>query len=258
MSLLTLYQQNLASGAGAIEATANQTLATVTQSATLAVTVAASASQTLASVSQAATAAVVVEVEAAQTLAAVTQSATVEVVVAATASQTLASVGQTAIAGVVVGAEAAQTLDTVTQSAALSSGTNTVTASQTLADLTQAATLESVALPTAPPQTGGAMVLGRAGSGRWRRVDDDTVYLRARSASGRGRTKPARIEIGRHPVALAAEKASAQGRTGVLAPVVFVAAAARGRARTSRSPMTRDDTLEVLQIYELMTLRRAA
>jgi hypothetical protein len=201
---------------------------------------------------------------AAQTLDTVTQAATLTVTVAATASQTLATVTQSATLAGTVAASATQTLDTVSQSV---TGAVVVAAdaAQTLETIAQAATVEVVvAAEAAPPQTGGAMVVGRAGSGRWRRADDDTVYLRARGATGRGRTAGLAIEVGPPElpsVDLAAGASTGRGRTGavvMVAIVPLVALASRGHARVPGIAMTRDDTLEVLQIYEMMTRRRAA
>jgi hypothetical protein len=125
-------------------------------SGTHAASIWAVAAQTLASMTQAATLTVTVAATASQTLATVTQSATLAATVAASATQTLDTVSQSATGAVVVAADAAQTLGTVTQSATIETGANGASASQTLEDLTQTATVETApAGPVMQPASGG-------------------------------------------------------------------------------------------------------
>ena len=112
-------------GAGAINATASQTLGATTQSAA---------------------ADVLIEAEAAQTLGATTQSATADLIVAATAAQTLADATQSAGADLLIEAEAAQTLGAATL-AAEAALTVEASASQTLDAVTLGATATLAAVP---------------------------------------------------------------------------------------------------------------
>lgn len=133
-----------ASTGSAISASASQTLALPTQTATAVVTVAASASQTLGLVAQTAnlqTAGGSISASASQALALPTQTATAGVTVAASASQTLDLVTVAETAAVLVGASATQGLQLVTQAAtaAVVDG-RSASADQTLALVTQTAT----------------------------------------------------------------------------------------------------------------------
>jgi hypothetical protein len=109
---------------------------------------------------------------------------------------------------------------------------------------------DAVAIPKA--ETGGAM----AGSGRWRRADDDTVFLRAKPATGRGsRTSPVHLET-----ELATRTATGRGRTtSATLPVVVPLGVdcAHGQGRTRSASVKTSDIVDVLRVIELLT-RKAA
>jgi hypothetical protein len=252
MTLLTTLQLNLESAAGDISASADQTLASVSQSASASVIVQATAAQTLASVTQSASASVVVDASAAQSLASVSQTAAAAVVVAASAAQTLASVSQSAAASVIVEASASQTLASIAQSATLGElAPITAEAAQTLDSVSQTAELATVATRPPKAETGGAM----AGSGRWRRADDDTVFLRAKPATGRGsRTRPVSLEW--PCLTIEGRGRTSSASLAVVVPLSVDCAHGTGRARPAS--VKTNDIVEVLRVIELLTTRKAA
>ena len=141
-----LVDPTQAASTGTISVSAAQTLADITQSASVSVVIAASAGQTLADLTQAANISIRLAVSASQTLADISQTATVTVPVGVTAPQTLDTIAQSASVAISVAVSAAQTLEDLAQSAAveLVAGAITVSAAQTFDDITQSAALHLV------------------------------------------------------------------------------------------------------------------
>jgi cyclophilin family peptidyl-prolyl cis-trans isomerase len=127
-----------AGGTTVVTANANQTLATVTQTASAKVIIGGTASNTFDAVAQTAGGIVKVTANGSATLETVTQAAAGTLTIGGSGSATLATVTQTANAQVIVTAGANQTLDTITQVAGSSSVSNG-TAAQTLEAVSQTA-----------------------------------------------------------------------------------------------------------------------
>lgn len=146
-----------------------QTAAGVTQAATAAVRVTGSAAQTLAGVTQSATAGGVARAVAAQTLDGCIQAATARGVGGATAAQTTADVTQAATGAIVQHLSAAQTTATVAQSVAVVSAGAQVTATQTTSGVSQTATARAIGRASAAQtafgvtQTAAAVVIATGG-----------------------------------------------------------------------------------------------
>lgn len=105
-------------GGGTINATAEQTIEAVTQSASADLLIQSTASQTIAAVTQSVTADILVQATAAQTISAVTQSTEGDLLVQATAAQTIEAVTQAASGDAIINATADQVIDAVIQTAA--------------------------------------------------------------------------------------------------------------------------------------------
>lgn len=133
---------------GAASISASQTLASLSQSASVAAIVAVIASQTLSVMSQIATVSALASVSASQTLSPLSQSASVAALASVSAAQVLAGVSQSANVAMIVGVSATQTLDEITQSATISVSNSAapISANQTLDPITQLATFESVVI----------------------------------------------------------------------------------------------------------------
>lgn len=144
-----------------------------------------------------------------------------------------------------------------------------------------ASSVEAVKPPKA--ETGGA-VIGRAGSGRWARIDDDTIYLGAKPARAAARSRSRRLDLA---PALVARTASAHARTAtatvevaiplgagpaeaylevtlsagplpLIQPLASPGSVTRLRGRQKRVKLQTNDIVEVLRIIEMLTAKKAA
>ena len=173
--------------AGAISASASQTLGLVTQTANLQTTggsISASASQTLALPTQTATAAVTVAASASQTLDLVTVAETAAVRVSASAAQTLDLLTATETVAVRVSASATQTLDLVTQTAnATASNSRSASANQTL-DLITAVETAAVQVSASLSQNLVLLSQTAAAAARVSASASQTLVLLSQTATG--------------------------------------------------------------------------
>jgi hypothetical protein len=165
-----LVDPTQAASTGTISVSAAQTLADISQTATVTVPISVSATQTLGGLAQSANVTVSVSVSAAQTLTDLSQTATITVPVGVTATQTLTDLSQSATVAIRIAASAAQTLDDLVQTTSVefAVGDLSVSAGQTLDDITQ-----DVALNVVPERVIG--IGGGVGGGRWVRVDGERL-----------------------------------------------------------------------------------
>lgn len=124
---------------GLIEASADQTIAAVTQTVAANVLIQAAATQTISAITQICVAQVIVQATASQTIGVFTQTTTSAVLIQSSSFQTISAITQAATGQVLIQGTASQLIDAITQTATDQIVVNAI-ALQTTGDFTQDAT----------------------------------------------------------------------------------------------------------------------